>query len=112
LVEGKVKPHAAVPLLPAVTAAAIRWLTDSVNLNTGIVHPSDKEQAIEMIETLFHKGALPDTEMMRQELIRNGWTPADAQSVKKLAETIREGGRPRSSKGSANSELWDLWNTK
>ncbi|HEX3999759.1 MAG TPA: hypothetical protein VHX65_14505 [Pirellulales bacterium] len=91
---------------------ALKSLTNDVNLNTGITHPSDRESAIRTLETLFHKGAPITPETIRQQLIRLGWEPKDASKVKELAEMIWEGRRPKKSTGRADDQLWNYWNSK
>jgi hypothetical protein len=95
-----------------VALVALRGLTDSVNLNTGIVHPSDREQAVRSLETLFHQKADVTPERIRQQLIRLGWQPKDAAEVMKLAEMIWDGRRPKGSKGKGDDNLWDYWQSK
>ncbi len=91
---------------------ALKSLTDGVNLSTGIVHPSDREAAIRTLETLFHKNAGVTPEAIRQQLVRLGWQPKDAAEVKKVAEMIWAGRRPKGSKGQADDSLWDYWQSK
>lgn len=88
---------------------ALKCLTDSVNLSTGVVHPRDREAAVRTLETLFHRNAGVNPEAVRQQLVRLGWQPKDAAEVKKLAEMIWDGRRPRGSKGKADDSLWGLW---
>ena len=95
--------------LSGISHIALQSLTNSVNLNTGIVHPCDKEAAVRTLETLFYKGADCNPELIRQQLIRMGWEPEDASSVKVLAEKIWEGRRPRSSTGKPNEDSWGYW---
>lgn len=92
-----------------VVLAALRGLTQDVNVSTGIVHPSDREAAIRTLETLHlkHSGATP--EQIRRQLIRLGWNPKDAQSVMELAESIAAGRRPKGSTGRADEDLWRYW---
>lgn len=91
---------------------ALKSLTESVNLSTGIVHPSDRKAAVATLETLFHKNTNISPETIRQQLVRLGWQPKDAAEVKKLAEMIWEGRRPKGSTGKADNSLWDHWQSK
>lgn len=95
-----------------VVLVALRQLTAGVNLNTGIVHPSDYESAVRTLETLFHKAAGVSPEEVRRQLVRLGWDPKDAAEVKTLADKIWEGRRPKQSTGRADDGLWDYWQTK
>jgi len=94
------------------TFVALESLTHQVNLNTGIVHSSDRESAIRTLETLYHKQAPVTPDLIRQQLIRLGWNPKDAGDVEKLAEMIWAGRRPKKSTGKADDGLWDFWNSK
>ena len=96
--------------LSGVACTAINELTQIVNLATGIAHPSDYEQAVKTLETLYRKGAACTPETIRQQLIRLDWQPEDADRVKSLAEKIWQGRRPRSSTGQADDALWENWN--
>jgi hypothetical protein len=91
---------------------ALETLTLTVNLGTGIVHSSDRENAIRVLETLYHKKASVTPELIRQQLIRLGWDPKNASDVEKLASTIWDGRRPKKSTGKADNGLWDYWNSK
>ena len=95
-----------------VAFVALNSLTQRVNLRTGIVHPSDRESAIRTLETLYHKHAPITPEVICQQLIRLGWNPKHANDVKKLADTIWAGRRPKSSTGMADDALWNHWSSK
>lgn len=95
--------------LSGVPYIALKDLTHSVNLNTGIVHPSDHDNAVRTLETLCHKEARCDPELIRRQLVRMGWEPKDAQSVKELAEKIWSGRRPKGTTGRPNEDLWNYW---
>ena len=41
-----------------------------------------------------------------------GWDPKDANEVKKLAEAIWAGRRPKKSTGQPDDGLWTYWNSK
>ncbi len=91
---------------------ALKGLTDYVNLRTGIINSSDKEQAVRTLETLYHNNAKVEPEQIRQRLVRLGWNPKHAADVKKLAEMIWEGRRPKGSSGKGNEDLWSYWERK
>lgn len=98
--------------LSGVAFFALESLTKLVNLSTGIAHPSDREQAILYLETLFHKQAECNPETIRRQLIRLGWKPRDATKLKEIADMIWDGRRPRKSKGHADDRLWNYWNER
>ncbi len=95
-----------------VVFIALSSLTQSVNLNTGIVHPNDRENAIRTLETLYRKNADVTPEKIRQQMIRMGWAPEHAEELKKLAEMIWEGRRPRGSTGKPDEHTWSYWQSK
>jgi len=98
--------------LSGIAFFALESLTKSVNLSTGITHPSDREQAVRSLETLFHKQAQCDPETIRRQLIRLDWKPSAAAKVKEIAEMIWDGRRPRKSTGRADEGLWKYWNER
>jgi len=98
--------------LSGIAFFALESLTTSVNLSTGITHPSDREQAVRSLETLFHKQAQCDPETIRRQLVRLGWQPIAAAKVKELAEKIWDGRRPKKSTGRADEGLWKYWNER
>lgn len=70
---------------------ALDHLTAHVNLNTGIIQPSDKLHAVRTLETLFYKRELPDSKAVRQYLMRSGWQAGHARDVGKLTSMIGRG---------------------
>ncbi|MDQ7831375.1 MAG: hypothetical protein RDU30_06570 [Desulfovibrionaceae bacterium] len=98
--------------LSGIVLSALESLTKLVNLSTGITHPSDREQAVRSLETLFHKQAQCDPETIRRQLIRLDWKPSDAAKVKEIADMIWDGRRPRKSTGRADEGLWKYWNER
>lgn len=95
-----------------VTLLALQALTRQVNLGTGITHPSDYDSAVHTLETLHHKGAGLLPEDVRRQLIRLGWDPKDAKTVKNLAEKITTGRRPKGTTGQADEHLWTYWQSQ
>lgn len=95
--------------LSKVFQIALDLLTQAVNLTTGISHPSDRENAIKILETLIHNGEIARAEDVRQYLIRCSWEPKDAKKVSELTQMLTDGRRPRGSTGNATPSLWDHW---
>lgn len=70
---------------PAVEGELLS-LTNSINLMTGLSHPSDKKHAQEVLRKLKSSGHSPEPEDIRKWAVRNNWQPDDADDLKKLAE--------------------------
>ncbi len=95
--------------LSGVPYVALQMLTRTVNPKTGIGSSFDYQRAVRTLETLFRKNAQCEPELIRRQLIRMGWNPKDAASVKELAEKIWAGRRPKESTGRPDEELWNQW---
>jgi hypothetical protein len=74
---------------PAVEAA-LEMLTHTVNLSTGLSHPSDKTQAVKLFRLLFDNGELYDADSVRAWAMRNGWTPEGADELRAVAQAVSE----------------------
>lgn len=66
--------------------AALRSLTNGVNLGTGLGHPSDREAAIETLRILRNAGERLDPDAIRGWAARHGW---QARGADELAEIVR-----------------------
>lgn len=87
-----------------VVAAAIRMLTGSINLDSGLTNPSDKGAAIEILRILKNAGEYFSPAALRAYAVKNGWKPEDADELKELADRIN------SRKGAAKVE-YRHWQT-
>lgn len=74
-----------------VVRGALRVLTNSVNLSTGIHHSSDWDHAVGMFRLLRSRGHSLDGSMIEAWAIANGWSAADAAEVATLAAEIGAG---------------------
>ncbi len=94
-----------------VVVAALKDLTDSVNLTTGITHPSDKKAAVEALKILRKAGESFEPIGIKAWAIRNGWPPRHARSLAKLAGKIAEGRTVQDSRGGAHwkKDILERW---
>lgn len=67
---------------------ALKTLTDRINLGTGLLHPSDKKAAVQLLRLLQQEGKKFDPASMRAWAVRNGWTPQGADQLKEVADGI------------------------
>lgn len=80
----------------AVLTAAVRDLTRSVNVSTGIISPSDKASAIDLFRTLREAGEPFTGTAVRALAQRDGWEGAHARALGDLADKIAAGRQVRS----------------
>ncbi|MFX1286117.1 MAG: hypothetical protein ACFFB5_20905 [Promethearchaeota archaeon] len=76
-------------------ADELESLTLGVNLSTGISHPSDRREAIRLFQRLKSSNIEYDPRSVKLWLIKKGWKTKHAEDVKKVAQMIKEGKRPR-----------------
>jgi hypothetical protein len=78
--------------LTPLVIEALKTLTRHINLSTGLLHPSDKAAAVELILRLKNAGQLIDPDEARRWLVSEGdWRPKDADAFKDLVEKIYAG---------------------
>ena len=80
----KVEQHE--PNLDARVTAALEGLTGSVNLATGLGHPSDKEHAKRVFKQLRADGVNFVPSEIEIWAVRHNWRPDHAAELKKMAE--------------------------
>ena len=79
-----------------VVIQALKTLTSTVNLSTGIGHPSDKAATIDLFQHLSAAGESFDPKEVRAWLVSEGhWRPEDADKVKGIAEAVLSGRKLR-----------------
>lgn len=90
----------AVTVKNPVVVEALKTLTSTVNLSTGISHPSDHKAAIDLFHRLTEANEQFEPLEVRAWLVsQGGWSPRDADQVRSIAEAvlarrrIRGGGR-------------------
>lgn len=74
-----------------VALGALRVLTNSVNLSTGLSHPSDWDHAVHMFRELRRRGHALDGAEIETWAIANGWSARHANEVGQLAREIADG---------------------
>lgn len=93
-----------------IARVALEQLTRFVNLGTGLVHPSDRSYAIEILKALAagHKRLQPDD--AHAWSIHHGWRPDGANDLRELVIGVAAGKRYRHSRMSRSpSELLAMW---
>ncbi|MGD8564153.1 MAG: hypothetical protein PVG03_16555 [Desulfarculaceae bacterium] len=97
-------------ILEPVVIAALKSLTNRVNLSTGLSHPSDKEAADQMFRILKRNKYHLDPGEIRAWALRNGWSSRGADQLKKLAEKILKLKRVVISKRPVwNERILEMW---
>jgi len=81
----------------------LRRLTESANLSTGLVHPSDRNSAIELFQILRNDGITYDSAMVEAWAIKNGWNAGGAKDLALVAKEIADGKKLRTSN---NGSSW------
>ncbi len=87
---------AADPLVSPVVEQALEWLTDFVNVGTGLSDPSDRASAVQMFKLLRAAGEAYDPVAVRAWAVRRGWAPVDARALSDVSAKIRDGRALRS----------------
>ena len=75
------------PKLDPAVKKALKTLTYSVNLSTGLGHPSDLRDAKRMFSDPGMKGLAFDPAEIRVWAVRNGWQPQHADKLENLAQS-------------------------
>jgi hypothetical protein len=92
--------------------AALRSLTRNVNLSTGILHPADRDLAVEMFYKLKEAGEIFAPKEIENYLEGQGWQQKDARMVADIARKMNQGIRPRRLPASLRpwaSDILDQW---
>lgn len=85
--------------LDPVVVAALKNLTESVNLSTGITHPSDRHAALDTFRILSSHRISYRPDDVRAWLVgKGGWSPRDADAVHEIAQGYLDGKRFRGGK--------------
>ena len=85
-------PGPAAPLITnPVVERAMKHLTGSINLSTGLSHPLDKSKAVCLFRELVKAGEQYDPALIRAWALRNNWTPSGADALIKIADGTLKG---------------------
>jgi hypothetical protein len=91
-----------------VVEVALRSLTTSVNLGTGLHHPSDRTMAIETFRTLRRGGHTWDPDAIQGWARANGWDLDGARQLYEYAAGVQQGKRYRTLHG-LRPEVLEMW---
>ena len=101
------------PKLSPVVIEALKSLTSTVNLSTGIGHPSDKAATIDLFKHLKSAGEVFDPEEVRSWLVSQGnWYPEHADKVMEIAAAILKGRRFRGATKFWRDDIIEQWTEK
>lgn len=100
----------AYPEPSCIVKKAMESLTASINMSTGIHHPSDEDRAKTFIRALHKYEPSLDANLVGAYLIRElGWTTNHAQDVEKLIETLNAGRYFRGGEKTGLSNYYKRW---
>jgi hypothetical protein len=85
--------------MSAIINEAIKTLSSTVNLTTGLNHPNDMNRARELFKILHDKGEVILKSDVSAAAVANGWNSDDADELGSLGQQIGEGKNPRISGG-------------
>jgi hypothetical protein len=93
-----------------VVLAAMQSLTRRVNLNTGIIHPDDRDAAINTFRLLQRARYRFEPDEIKTWATANGWRAQDAIKLAEVARGVLSGHAYRTrSKASWVPNILDLW---
>lgn len=95
-----------------IVLGALRSLTNSINLSTGLAHPSDWDHAVQVFRTLRKRGHTIDGDEVETWALANGWSYRHASDVGQLAREISAGKAKRTksrASWSPTSQTIDHW---
>lgn len=105
------QPSASASLLRSKTVEqALKDLTASVNLSTGITHPSDRNAAIQTFEILKAANEPFSPDEVKAWLVgKGGWKATDAQEVAELVQKILEGKKLKTTSRVWVDNILEIW---
>jgi hypothetical protein len=96
--------------LDPIARIALEHLTHSVNLSTGLVHPSDRSHAIDILRALRAGHRTLSPEDAYAWAAQNGWRLDGARDLRELVVGVAAGKRYRqTSRLRPSSELLAMW---
>ena len=99
----------AVKVSNPVVEEALRSLTSSVNLATGLGHPSDHDAAVWTFRALRQAGEGFDPDEIRAWASSHGWRMGDADELADFARRVNEGRQIRTGSRPWREEIVELW---
>ena len=81
--------------MATIVEEAIKILSETVNVSTGLSHPNDMNKAKELFGILHGKGEILLKPEIESAALSHGWNQADADELGSLGQQIGEGKKPR-----------------
>ncbi|NCS90021.1 MAG: hypothetical protein GW789_14985, partial [Ignavibacteria bacterium] len=104
------KPIAKKFNLDPIVETALKSLTKSVNLSTGLAHPSDRTSTIQMFEILLENNISYNLDEVRAWLVsKGGWRPSDADKVVEIGQGVLDGKNFRTKGRMWRENIIDIW---
>jgi hypothetical protein len=100
------------PSLNSVVRAALLSLTTSVNMSTGLSHPSDRSAAVWTFRILRRGGYSFDPDELRAFALREGWITNGADDLMRIADHIMKGRSPPAGRRPFVPNILDIWNER
>ena len=92
-----------------VVRRALESLTATVNLGSGLTHPSDKASAIDTFRVLRKAGYSWDPDVVRAWAMAHGWYSHGADDLRRYAAGTLEGRRFQGGRSMLNSDVIEYW---
>lgn len=109
-IRGNQQAAAAYPEPTCVVKKAMEDLTASINMSTGITHPSDEEQAKTYILTLHKYEPSLDVDIVGAYLVRElNWDTDHAKEIEKLINTLNNGKYFQGSRRTGLQRYYKQW---
>jgi len=103
----------AISIKNPVVVEALKTLTRTVNLSTGISHPSDRRATIDLFRRLQETGERFDPSEVRAWLVsQGGWRSQDADEVESVAKSILAGKRLKDSGRFWADDIVEQWRAR
>jgi hypothetical protein len=106
---GQVVQEPETTIAEPVVRVALEHLTVSVNLGTGLTHPSDKAHAVRMFEILRAGGHRWDPPEVRAWALTHGWDNRGADDLERYATGILQGRSFRTQRYLLRDDVLELW---
>jgi hypothetical protein len=96
-----------------VVQAALHSLSSTVNKSTGIIHPRDRDAAVQMFTILRDSGErfIPE-EVKAWLVVKEGWKAKHAQKVAEVAQQVLEGKRLKQGAPVWKKDILDIWRAR
>ena len=92
-----------------VVIEALRSLTSSVNLGTGLSHPSDRDAAVGAFRALRNAGERFDPAEVRAWAAAHGWNQRHATELAEIAQKVLDGRRIRTHSPHWKADIVGYW---